>query len=68
MNVKLRVLTAGVLFFTGQLVMAQKDSLKVEDIDEVIVVGFGQKKTVQEMPAQLVQCLQNQSRMYQLHR
>ena len=49
MNVKLRVLTAGVLFFTGQLVMAQKDSLKVEDIDEVIVVGFGQKKTVQEM-------------------
>ena len=49
MNVKLRVLTAGVLFFTGQLVMAQKDSLKVEDIDEVIVVGFGQKKTVQEI-------------------
>ncbi len=49
MNVKLRVLTAGVLFFTGQLVMAQKDSLKTENIDEVIVVGFGQKKTVQEM-------------------
>lgn len=49
MNVKLRVLTAGVLFFTGQLVMAQKDSLKTGDIDEVIVVGFGQKKTVQEM-------------------
>lgn len=49
MNVKLRVLTAGVLFFTGQLVMAQKDSAKVQDIDEVIVVGFGQKKTVQEM-------------------
>ena len=49
MNVKLRVLTAGVLFFTGQLVMAQKDSLKTENIDEVIVIGFGQKKTVQEM-------------------
>lgn len=49
MNVKLRVLTAGVLFFTGQLVMAQQDSLKTENIDEVIVVGFGQKKTVQEL-------------------
>ncbi|MDQ0476560.1 SusC/RagA family TonB-linked outer membrane protein [Chryseobacterium sp. MDT2-18] len=49
MNVKLRVLSAGVLFFTGQLVMAQKDSTKIQDIDEVIVVGFGQKKTVQEM-------------------
>ncbi len=49
MNVKLRVLSAGVLFFTGQLVMAQKDSLKTENIDEVIVIGFGQKKTVQEM-------------------
>jgi TonB-linked SusC/RagA family outer membrane protein len=49
MNVKLRVLSAGVLFFTGQLVMAQKDSTKIQEIDEVIVVGFGQKKTVQEM-------------------
>lgn len=49
MNVKLRVLTVGVLFFTGQAVMAQKDSLKTESIDEVIIVGFGQKKTVQEM-------------------
>jgi hypothetical protein len=26
MNVKLRVLTAGVLFFTGQVVFAQKDT------------------------------------------
>ncbi|AYO58552.1 SusC/RagA family TonB-linked outer membrane protein [Chryseobacterium sp. 6424] len=49
MNVKLKVLTAGVLFFTGQAVMAQKDSLKTTNIDEVVVVGFGQKKTVQEM-------------------
>lgn len=49
MNLKLRVLSAGVLFFTGQLIMAQQDSLKTENIDEVIVVAFGQKKTVQEL-------------------
>ncbi len=49
MNVKLRVLTAGVLFFTGQAVMAQQDSVKTETIEEVVVVGFGQKKTVQEL-------------------
>ncbi|MDP2454920.1 MULTISPECIES: SusC/RagA family TonB-linked outer membrane protein [unclassified Kaistella] len=46
MNVKLRVLTAGVLFFTGQAVMAQKDTLKTQNIDEVVLVGYGvQKKT-----------------------
>lgn len=49
MNLKLRVLSAGVLFFTGQLVMAQQDSVKTTTIDEVVVVGFGQKKTVQEV-------------------
>lgn len=41
MNVKLGVLTAGVLFFTGQMVMAQKDSTKVQDIEEVVVVAYG---------------------------
>ncbi|ROI07676.1 SusC/RagA family TonB-linked outer membrane protein [Chryseobacterium sp. H3056] len=51
MNVKLGVLTAGALFFLGsQSILAQqKDTLKVSDIEEVVVVGFGQKKTVQEM-------------------
>lgn len=44
MNVKLKVLTAGVLFFTGQAVMAQKDSLKTENIEEVVVVAFGTQK------------------------
>lgn len=44
MNVKLKVLTAGVLFFTGQAVMAQKDSLKTENIDEVVLVGYGTQK------------------------
>jgi len=49
MNVKLRVLTAGVLFFTGQAVFAQKkptDSAKVKEakIEEVVVVGYTQKK------------------------
>lgn len=52
MNVKLRVLTAGVLFFTGQAVIAQKkakDTVKETQIEEVVMVGFGQKKTVQEI-------------------
>lgn len=44
MNVKLRVLTAGVLFFTGQAVMAQQDSVKTETIEEVIVTGYGTVK------------------------
>lgn len=52
MNVKLKVLTAGVLFFMGaDAVLAQKkkDSLNEKKIDEVVIVGFGQKKTVQEL-------------------
>lgn len=44
MNVKLKVLTAGVLFFTGHAVMAQKDSLKTENIDEVVLIGYGAQK------------------------
>ncbi|SIS84370.1 TonB-linked outer membrane protein, SusC/RagA family [Kaistella chaponensis] len=45
MNVKLRVLTIGVLFFAGQTVMAQKakakrdTTTKVKDIEEVVLVG-----------------------------
>ncbi|MGL6037335.1 MAG: SusC/RagA family TonB-linked outer membrane protein [Soonwooa sp.] len=52
MNVKLRVLTAGVLFFTGQAAFAQqkaKDTTSTKEIEEVVIVGFGQKKTVQEL-------------------
>lgn len=53
MNVKLRVLTAGVLFFTGQAVFAQKkasDTLKPKDaketkIDEVVVLGYSKVST-----------------------
>lgn len=53
MNVKLRVLTAGVLFFTGQTLMAQeakKDSASAKEkvIDEVVLVGFGKKVVVKE--------------------
>lgn len=48
MNVKLRVLTAGVLFFTGQAVMAQSDSTKTQIIEEVVVVGV-QTKNRQEV-------------------
>lgn len=45
MNVKLRVLSAGVAFFIGgQLAMAQSDSTKTQDIEEVVVVAFGSQK------------------------
>src|SRR5690606_25613448 len=46
MNVKLRVFSAGVLFFLGYSVSAQEvtqDTL-VSDIEEVVVVGYGTKK------------------------
>lgn len=53
MNVKLRVLSAGVLFFMGgQTILAQKaknDTVKEQQIEEVVMVGFGQKKTVKEL-------------------
>jgi TonB-linked SusC/RagA family outer membrane protein len=53
MNVKLRVLSAGALFFLGQAAFAQqkpKDTTSREQkIDEVVVVGFGQKKAVKEI-------------------
>ncbi|MDM1553630.1 MULTISPECIES: SusC/RagA family TonB-linked outer membrane protein [Chryseobacterium] len=50
MNVKLRVLSAGVLFFIGgQTLLAQKktnDTIpeKTKEIDEVVVVAFGSQK------------------------
>jgi hypothetical protein len=45
MNVKLRVLTAGVLFFTGQAVFAQENGSKDKKdketkIEEVVVLGY----------------------------
>lgn len=52
MNVKLRVISAGVLFFTGQALFAQKkpaDTTKETKIEEVVMVGFGQKKAVSEL-------------------
>ena len=52
MNVKLKVLTVGALFFIGgQAVMAQKtkkDSIKERQIDEIVVVGY-QKKAKDEI-------------------
>lgn len=50
MNVKLRVLTAGVLFFTGQAVFAQeKESKNGKDketkIEEVVVLGYSKTST-----------------------
>lgn len=51
MNVKLSVLSVGALFFLGQATFAQKtkkDSATTQ-IEEVVMVGFGQKKTVQEI-------------------
>lgn len=53
MNVKLRVLSAGVLFFTGQALFAQSKptdtTAKETQIEEVVMVGFGQKRAVQEI-------------------
>jgi hypothetical protein len=52
MNLRLSVMTVGVLFFTSQMVMAQKDSdtlTKETAIENVVIMGFGQKKTVQEV-------------------
>lgn len=49
MNVKLRVLTAGVLFFTGQLAFAQDSTgtkkPKEEKIEEVVVLGYSKTIT-----------------------
>ena len=46
MNVKIKALTAGVLFFVGgATVMAQKkDSAATRQIDEVVVVAFGKQR------------------------
>ena len=47
MNVKIKALTAGVLFFVGaEAVMAQKkkDSADTKQIEEVVVIGYGTQK------------------------
>ncbi len=52
MNVKLQTLSVGAMFFVGAVMASAQtssDTTKVRDIEEVVVVGFGQKKTVQEM-------------------
>lgn len=52
MNVKLRVLTAGVLFFTGQAVVAQSDTLNTKNIEEVVITGYRVKKVDEIAQAQ----------------
>ncbi len=50
MNVKLRMLSAGVLFFIGHGALAQKvkkDTASTKDIDEVVVVGYVKKSVAQ---------------------
>ncbi|MGC5746160.1 SusC/RagA family TonB-linked outer membrane protein [Chryseobacterium sp. NFX27] len=44
MNVKLKILSTAVVFFTAQAVIAQKDSTKTKDIDEVVIVAYGKQK------------------------
>lgn len=44
MNVKLKVLSAGALFFLAQGINAQVDTTKVRNIDEVVVVGYGTQR------------------------
>ena len=53
MNVKLRVLTIGVLFFSGHALMAQKakrdTATNTQDIEEVIVLGsYGIKESQEQ--------------------
>ncbi|MBW8358506.1 MAG: SusC/RagA family TonB-linked outer membrane protein [Weeksellaceae bacterium] len=48
MNVKLRVLSAGVLFFIGHTVSAQQqkvDTTKTAEIEEVVVLGYSRTAT-----------------------
>src|SRR5690606_3657249 len=41
MNVKLKALGAGVIFFLGGgLALAQTDSTRVAEVDEVVIVGY----------------------------
>ncbi len=58
MNVKLRVLSAGVLFFLGQTAFAQKakkDTAANETkIDEVVVTGYLKKKADEVTQAQVI--------------
>ncbi|MBU4539370.1 MAG: SusC/RagA family TonB-linked outer membrane protein [Weeksellaceae bacterium] len=44
MNVKLRVLSIGAMFFAAQNLSAQKDSAKTQNIEEVVVVAYGTQK------------------------
>ncbi len=52
MDVKLRVLSVGVLFFTGGMLMAQKrgdSATKTRDIEEVVVLGtYGIKESQEQ--------------------
>ncbi len=58
MNVKLRVLSAGVLFFIGQTAFAQKSAkdttAKEKEIEEVVVMGYKTKKADEIIQAQSV--------------
>ena len=44
MNSKVKVLTAAVIFFAGGVAMAQQDSAKTQNIEEVVVVAYGTQK------------------------
>ncbi|NAW52304.1 SusC/RagA family TonB-linked outer membrane protein [Elizabethkingia argentiflava] len=52
MGQKLLILSGGLLFLIGQSTYAQKakkDTASTREIEEVVVVGFGQKRTVKEL-------------------
>lgn len=47
MNIKLKVLSTAVIFFSGQALLAQQrtaDTTKVANIEEVVVIGYGTQK------------------------
>lgn len=53
MNLNLRILSIGVLFFAGHSVMGQRTkksdtTTKVKEIEEVVLVGYGRKETAAE--------------------
>ncbi|UOE41387.1 SusC/RagA family TonB-linked outer membrane protein [Chryseobacterium suipulveris] len=44
MNVKLKVLSIGAAFFAAQSLSAQVDTTRVQQIDEVVVIGYGTQR------------------------
>lgn len=44
MKISIKLLTAGAIFFIAQDLAAQRDTARVKDIEEVVVVGYGTQR------------------------